>query len=305
MALRAYWKGYLKLSLVSCSVALFAATSSSERVRFNMLNRATGNRLKQQYVDAVTGELVAADERVRGYAVEKEEYVTVENEELEAVQLESTHTINVDKFVDRSEVDSIYQDNPYYLAPNDRVAVEAFAVIRDAMKESGTVGLARVVLHNRERVLMIEPRGKGLLATGLRYAYEVRADSSVFDDIPDVTADEETIRLAQHIIDTKRGAFDPAEFEDRYENAVVEMLKAKQAGRPAPKQHAAERPSNVVSLMDALRRSLEAEGGAAPKRAKAPPPKAKPPAPDTPPSKGARGKGAPAKPAARRVRKAG
>lgn len=265
MAARPHWKGYLKLSLVSCSVALYTAVSTSERIRFNYLNRDTGNRLKQQYIDAETEEVVPNEERVRGYAVQKNQYVIVEDEELDAVALESTHTIAVDKFVDRSEVDTLYLDHAYFLSPDDKVGAEAFSVIRDAMESSGKAGIARVVLNNRERILLLEPRGKGILATSLRYPYEVRSEASAFADIPDVEVDAETVKLAQHIIDTKSGAFDPSEFEDRYQDAVVALLKAKGKGETVTPAAAPERPSNVVSLMDALRRSLEAEGESAPK----------------------------------------
>lgn len=282
MALRAYWKGYLKLSLVSCAVAMFSATSTTERIRFNMLNRSTGHRLKQQYIDSVTEDIVPTEDRVRGYAVDKDEYVLVEDDEVSAIQLESNHTITIDKFVDRIEVDPLYLDSAYFLAPSDRVGLEAYAVIRDAMAASGTVGLARVVLHRRERVVMLEPRGKGLVAMGLRYANEVRSEDSAFEDIADVDVDAETLKLASHIIDTKRGTFDPSEFEDRYETALVELVRSKQAGRAPNLPRDAPRPSNVVNLMDALKRSLAAEGSSAPKPAKAkpanddPPPKAKP-----------------------------
>lgn len=264
MAPRPNWKGYLKLSLVTCSVAMYTATSSSERIRFNLLNRQTGNRLKQQYIDSVTEEVVPSEDKVRGYAVQKNEYVIVEDEELEAVALESTHTINVDKFVERSEVDGLYLDNPYFLAPDDKVGAEAFAVIRDAMEESGKAGIARVVIANRERILLLEPRGKGILATSLRYPYEVRSEESAFTDIPDVDVDTETVRLAKHIIDTKSGEFDPSEFEDRYQEALVELLRAKGRGQPVKPAKGPERPSNVINLMDALRRSLESEGESAP-----------------------------------------
>jgi DNA end-binding protein Ku len=266
---------------VSCAVAMFSATSTTERIRFNMLNRGTGHRLKQQYIDSVTEDVVSNEDRVRGYAVEKDEYVIVEDDELSAIQLESNHTITIDKFVDRTEVDPLYLDSAYFLAPSDRVGLEAYAVIRDAMAASGTVGLARVVLHRRERLVMLEPRGKGLVAMGLRYANEVRSEDSAFEDIADVDVDAETLKLASHIIDTKRGTFDPSEFEDRYETALVELVRSKQAGRAPNLPRDTPRPSNVVNLMDALKRSLAAEGKGTSKSAKTkpanddPPPKAK------------------------------
>jgi DNA end-binding protein Ku len=251
------------------------------------LNRGTGHRLKQQYIDSVTEDLVPSEERVRGYAVEKDEYVTVEEDEFSAIQLQSNHTITIDKFVERSKVDSLYFESPYLLAPSDRVGLEAYAVIREAMAKSGTVGLARVVLHRRERLVMLEPRGKGLVATGLRYASEVRSADSVFSEISDVEVDDETLKLASHIIDTKRGAFDPSEFEDRYENALIELVRSKQAGRAPNLPQESARPSNVVNLMDALKRSLAAEGQSAPKTSK------KQAANDDPPAPKSKSKAAP------------
>src|SRR3954471_24048943 len=176
MAPRANWKGYLKLSLVSCAVALFPATSTSERVRFNIINRETGNRVRYDVVDAETGDEVPKEDRVKGYKIAGNSYVLLDEEELDAVALESTHTIDIESFVPRDEVDEMYLDESYYLAPNDKVAYEAFAVIREAMKKENLVGLARVVLYRRERILMLQPRGKGLMATALRYKAEVRAE---------------------------------------------------------------------------------------------------------------------------------
>jgi DNA end-binding protein Ku len=258
MAVRANWKGYLKLSLVSCAVALYPAASSSARVRFNTLNRATGNRVKRQFVDAQTGEPVEDDDQVKGYQVGKGSYVIVEDEELEAVRLESTHTIDVESFVPRDEVDVRYLDSPYYIAPDDKVAQEAFAVIRDAMREKGRAGVARVVIARRERMVLLQPLGKGILVTVLRYPYEVRAEDAYFEDIPELELPGEMRQLAGHIIDTKSADFDPSKFEDRYENAVIELIRSKQAGQP-PKIPEAPRPSNVVNLMEALRRSIDAE----------------------------------------------
>ncbi len=255
MAPRPNWKGYLKLSLVSCPVALYPASSASEKVSFHMLNGATGNRLKQQYVDSETGDLVERDERIKGYEISKGDYVHVTDDELADVQIESSHTMDIESFVPRAEIDAIYIDNHYYLAPDDRVGEEAFAVIREAMRARGMVGIARVVLFGRERMLIVEPRAKGLMATTLHYAYEVRGDASYFDEIPKVELAKELLDLASHIIDTKKAKFDPAQFKDRYQDAVVALIKAKQAGKPvqAPK---AAKPSNVVNLMDALRESL-------------------------------------------------
>ena len=266
MAARANWKGYLKLSLVSCAVALYPATSTSSRVRFNTLNRATGNRVKQQYIDPATGETVDAEDRVKGYGVGKNAYVFIEDEELDAIKIESTHTIDIESFVPVEQVDKRYLEAPYYIAPDDKVAQEAFAVIRDAMKEKGKAGIARVVISRRERMVLLEPLGKGIMATMLRYPYEVRGEEPYFEDIPELNIPKEMRDLAGHIIETKSADFEPAKFEDRYENAMIELVKSKETGRPVAAPEA-PRPSNVVNLMDALRKSIAAEPPAASKKA--------------------------------------
>jgi DNA end-binding protein Ku len=259
---RSTWKGYLKLSLVSCAVALYNATSPAERVSFNTLNRKTGNRLKQRMIDSVTEEVIDPADRVKGYEVSKGQYVTVEDEELEALKIESTKMIEIESFVPQSEVDEIYQDSAYYLAPDDRVAEEAFAVIREAMVAKKVVGIGRVVLNRRERMLMLSPRGKGILATTLRYPYEVRQDAEYFSEISDTKLPDDMLGIAEVIIDRKSGHFEPQKFTDRYEEAVVSLLKAKQAGQTFSVPEAPA-PSKVVNIMDALKRSLEAEGGSA------------------------------------------
>ncbi len=258
---RPSWKGYLKLSLVSCPVALYPSASASEKVSFHMLNGDTGNRLKQQYVDSETGDVVERDDRVKGYEVSKGDYIVISDEELADVRIGSSHTIDIEKFVPKAEIDPLYFDNNYYLAPDDKVGEEAFAVIREAMRQRDMVGIARVVLFGKERMVMIEPRSKGMVGTTLRYAYEVRADGAYFDEIPAVDLSKELLALASHIIDTKAGKFEPSEFKDRYQDAVVELIRAKQSGRPLPTETAGPRPSNVVNLMDALRRSLGQDGG--------------------------------------------
>jgi DNA end-binding protein Ku len=260
MAPRPNWKGYLKLALVSCPVALYTAQSASERISFHMMNRNTGHRLKQQYIDAETGELVESADRVKGYEVARNDYVLIEPEELKDVQIESTHTIDIEHFVPRSEIDPVYYDSTYYIVPDDEVGAEAFAVIREAMRKRDMVGLARVVLYGRERIIMLEPRGKGMAGTTLHYNYEVRDDKAYFEDITNKHVGKDMLDLASHIIDTKVGHFDPSEFKDRYQDAVVDLIRAKRAGKPLPTP-AAPKPSNVVNLMDALKRSLEAEKG--------------------------------------------
>jgi len=262
MAPRAFWKGYLKLALVSCPVALYPASSGSERVSFHLINRTTGHRLKQQYVDSASGEVVEPEDRIRGYEIAKGEYIPVEDSELDAISIDSTHTIEIESFVPRASIDEVYFDKSYYIVPDDKVAEEPFAVIREAMRSRGMVGLARVVLFGRERILMLEPRGRGLMGTTLHYAYEVRDDKAYFDPVPDVKIAPDMLELAGHIIDTKKAKFDPSRFEDRYQDAVVELIRAKRAGRPVPAPPT-PRPSNVVSLMDALRRSVAGDHGAA------------------------------------------
>jgi DNA end-binding protein Ku len=268
MAPRANWKGFLKLSLVSCSIGLVQATSSRERVRFNIINRETGNRVRYRQIDAETGEDVPEEDRIKGFKAADGSYVLLEPEELDEVALESTHTIDIETFVPRNDIDEIYLDTPYYLFPEDEVGVEAFAVIRDAMQSTSLVGIARVVLHNHELVLMLEPLDKGIKATALRYQDEIRDAKEYFSDIESVKVPKDMLELAEHILKTKRGHFDPSKFSDRYENALKALIKAKQAGKPAPA--APERPSNVINLMDALRRSVRSErgGGSAEARGK-------------------------------------
>jgi len=261
MAPRANWKGFLKLSLVSCGIALFPATSTRERIRFNIINRETSNRVRYRQVDAETGEDVPEEDRVKGYKVADGSYVLLEPEELEGVALESTHTIEIASFVPRKEIDEIYLDDPYYLAPDDEVGAEAFAVIRDAMRATALVGLARVVLYNHERLLMLEPLGKGIKATALRYQDEIRDEKGYFSEIEDVKVTKDMLELAEHILKTKRAHFDPSKYSDRYEDALKALIQAKQAGKPLPEAPA--RPSNVINLMDALRRSVHSDRGGA------------------------------------------
>ncbi len=264
MAPRANWKGYLKLSLVSCAVNLYPASSTSSRVSFNTVNRKTGNKVKRQFVDAETGDVVENEDQAKGYPVAKNDYLIVDDDELDKIQIESTHTIDIEKFVPRAEIDPRYYDAPYYIAPGERVGEEAFAIIRDAMRDEQVVGLGRVVIARRERIMMLEPLGKGLLGTALRYGSEVRGEDAYFEDIPDLKLPEEMKELAHVIIERKTGHFRPEEFTDRYEDAVVELIRAKQAGMPAKAPEEPTRPSNVVSIMDALRKSVAAETAKAP-----------------------------------------
>jgi DNA end-binding protein Ku len=258
MAPRAYWKGYLKLSLVSCPIALYPASSSSERISFNRINRKTGNRLKQQMVDAGTSEPVDKENIARGYEYAKGQYLVIEDEEIDEIKIESTHTIDIDSFVPRSEIDDRYLASPYYIAPTDKVGQEAFSVIRDAMREEKKVGLGRVVLTRREHVVMLEPFDKGLLATTLRYPYEVREHAEYFSDIPSLKLPAEMMKLAAHIVETKAGHFEPKKFEDHYEQALIDLVKSKEAGKPVETEGEEAAPPRVINLMDALRASIEA-----------------------------------------------
>ena len=257
MAPRAYWKGSLKLSLVSCPVALYPATTTVQKTHFHMINKETGNRLKQQMVDAETGDVVEGDQKARGYELKKGEYVEVEKEELDAVQIESNHTIDIDSFVPEDELDKLYVDHPYYIVPDGKAGADAFTVIREAMKNKERVALARIVLTNREHVIAIEPLGKGLLGMTLRYPYEVRDEHEYFDDIKDPKITKDMIELASHILDSKAAHFDPSKFRDEYENALKTLVRRKAAGKPVKAAEPEERRDNVVSLMDALQQSLK------------------------------------------------
>ncbi|MFL5102849.1 MAG: Ku protein [Xanthobacteraceae bacterium] len=262
MAPRANWKGYLRLSLVSCPIALYPATSEREKIRFHQINRNTGNRIKLLRVDAETGEPVEYEDIVKGYEVGKGEYIEITDEELEAIALESTRTIEIDQFVPRDEIDDLYNVRPYYIAPDGNVGQDAFAVIRDVIGAMKMVALGRVVLTSREHVMAIEPRDTGLAGTLLRYPYEVRQPAEFFEDIPATKVTKDMLDLAKHIVETKSGHFDPEKFEDQYENALKELLRKKQAGEKiAPA--AQPQPAKVINLMDALRKSLETERGAA------------------------------------------
>ncbi len=262
MAPRAYWKGTLKLSLVSCPVMLYPAATAAEKTRFHMINRETGNRLKQQMVDAETGDVVEDGEKGRGYELRKGKYVEIEKEELEAVQIESNHTIDVESFVPREEIDKRYLNHPYYIVPDGKAAIDAFAVIRDAMKDQERVALAKIVLTNREHIMAIEPLGKGLLGTTLRYPYELRDEDQFFDDIKSPKITKDMVELAGHILHTKAAHFDPSKFKDEYEDALKALVKRKAAGKKIELPEREERPSNVINLMDALKQSLKGRSGA-------------------------------------------
>ena len=257
MAPRANWKGFLRLSLVTCPVALYPATSDSEKISFNQLNRQTGHRIKYSKVDADTGEEVANEDIVKGYKVDTDTFIEVTKDELENVALESTRTIEIDEFVDRREIDPRYLIRPYYLRPDGKVGHDAFAVIRETIREMNKVAIGRVVLTSREHIIALEPLDKGLMGTLLRYPYEVRSEDEYFDEIQDVKVTKDMLDLAKHIVNQKTGRFEPDKFEDQYETALVDLINQKRAGKPiTPKER--PRGENVVDLMDALRKSVGA-----------------------------------------------
>src|SRR5271166_4303452 len=273
---RASWKGYLKIAEVTCPVGLYAAASAAERIALHTVNRATGNRVSRQFVDAATGAPVEKEDQVKGYAVGKDEYVVLEPEEILAAVPQSDKTLTVSAFIPMAEVDDVYFDRPYYLAPSDRSAGEAFALIREGLRAGDVAAIAEAVLFRRVRAVLIRAHGPGLAATTLNYDYEVRSAADAFADVPKLRIKGEMLELAEHIINTKRGAFDPAGFHDRYEAALAELVKAKIEGRTieAPKP---QKPQRAADLMAALRESAgvghkgpsgpEAEGKAAPRRA--------------------------------------
>ena len=277
-ARRAFWKGHLKLSLVTCAVALYPAASQSEKTRFHQINRKTGNRLRQQMVDAETGRVVDKANKGRGYELGNGKYVEIEPEELEAVEIESTHVVDIDTFVPETEIDKRYYERPYYIVPDGKTSEEAFAVIRDAMQDKGRVALARIVFANREHILAIEPWGKGMLGTTLRYDYEVRDEAEVFKGIATPRVSKDMVSLAGYILDSKAGHFDASKFKNEYELALRKLVKRKAAGKQIESPAEREQPSNVIDLMDALRNSLKGRKTAAARAATASRKKSKVPA---------------------------
>ncbi|WP_315765779.1 MULTISPECIES: Ku protein [unclassified Bradyrhizobium] len=279
MAPRANWKGFLRLSLVTCPVALYPATSESEKVAFNQINRKTGHRIKYSKVDAETGEEVANEDIVKGYKVDTDTYIEVTKDELDEVALESTHTIEIDEFVPRSEIDNRYLIRPYYLVPDGKVGHDAFAVIRETISSMNKVAIGRIVLTNREHIIALEPLGKGLMGTLLRYPYEVRNEQDYFDDIQDVKITKDMLDLAKHIVERKSAEFEPEKFEDHYETALIDLINKKRSGMTITAKAAPKTSGNVINLMDALKRSLagtdQAAAAAAPKQTPAVKSKAK------------------------------
>jgi DNA end-binding protein Ku len=254
MGPRAYWKGYLRVSLVSCPIQLFPAISDREKVRFHLINKKTGHRIKYCKLDAETGKQVDPQDIVMGYEAGRGQYVALTEDELKTIEIEGTHTIEIDQFVPRSEIDDLYLSRPYYMTPAGGIGRQAYVVIREAIRKEGMVALGRVVLTTREHVMAIEPRGKGLVGVTLRYPYEIRDERDYFGDLPEERVPREMLELGRTIVAMKAGHFHPEQFEDHYERALRALIKRKQRGEKIDKPK--ERPSaEVIDLMDALRQS--------------------------------------------------
>ena len=267
MAPRAYWKGYLKLSLVSCPIALYPATSEREKISFHQLNKETGHRIRYRKVDAETGDEVEQADIIKGFEVNKGEYVELDPEELEAVAIESKRTIEIDEFVPKTDIDEIYMRDPYFIVPDGEVGQQAFAVIREAIRKEGMVALGKVVFTSREHIIALEARDKGMMGITLRYPYEVRDQNEYFEDIENERVPKDMLDLAIHIVETKKGKFEPQKFEDRYEDALKDLIRKKQKGEKIERPKEPQR-SNVVDLMDALKKSVAADKGARPQAKK-------------------------------------
>lgn len=272
MAPRAQWKGYLKLDEITCAVALYTAASTSERTSFRMVNRKTGNRLKRELVDEKSGKPVDRDDQVKGYEIDNGRYVILEQDEIDAIIPDGDKSLTIDAFIGCGDVDTVYFDKPYYIAPVDDVAEKAFGLILEGMKSKKVAALAKAVLFRRARSLMLRPHGSGLVANTLNFDYEVRSAEEAFKNAPAPKVKKEMMELAAHIIDTMSGEFDPTAFDDRYEDALADLVRAKIEGREikAPKPR---NEGKVVDLMEALRESVKATGQQkkkpAPKRTKA------------------------------------
>lgn len=257
---RASWKGHLAFADFNCEIGLYSALTSTEKISFNIVNRKTGHRVERQYVDSDTGEAVGRDDQVKGYERDNGDYIIIEGDEIAKLMPESDKVIRIRHFLECDEIDKLFFDKPYYLAPTQEGGEEALTLLAKAMEDENVVALGEAVLFRRNRMLLIRPSGKALVATTLNFGYEVRAESTVFKSIPDIQFDDEMLELAGHIIKTRAGTFDPSDYSDRYNDALAELVKAKIEGReiqrrPAPKQ------DNVIDLKEALRRSAKAEGG--------------------------------------------
>lgn len=264
MAPRSFWKGYLKLSLVTCPVAMAPATSANDKVRFHTLNRKTGNRVVSQYVDSVTGKTVEEDDEVKGYERGDNDYIMLEDDELDAVAMESTRTIDIEMFVSRDSIEWIWFDTPHYLTPNDPVGEEAYCVIRDAMAASRKVGISRLVMYRRERAVMLEPRDKGIVLWTLRFGDEVRDEKDYFGDIGTTASDSKLMKLMEALIEEREEPWDQSMVSDPIQEKLLDIIASKKKGRKRPTKVREEQaaPTNVISIMDALRKSVSQEKGA-------------------------------------------
>ncbi|MEP7452251.1 Ku protein [Phyllobacterium sp. SB3] len=267
MAPRANWKGYLKVGELTCPVALYTAASTSDRIAFHTLNRVTGNRVHRQFIDSDNGKPVEREDQVKGYEVGDSDYIVLEPEEVAAAIPESDKTLSVEAFVGVGDLDDVYFDKPYYLAPSDKNGEEAFALIREGLKAKKVVALAQTVIFRRARTLLIRAEDQGLVATTLNFDYEVKSAKDAFSDVPEMKIKGEMLDLAKHIIETKKGSFDPSKYEDRYEAALAELVKAKLEGKKIPVRKSVK-SDKVVDLMEALRESAKALGGKKPETAK-------------------------------------
>ena len=263
MAPRANWKGFLKVDEVVCPIALYTAASTSERIAFHILNRKTGHRVRREFFDQETGKPVDAADQVKGYERSRGDYVMLEPEEIAAAIPDSDKTLAVQAFIPCAEVDDVYFDRPYYLGPGSSAARETYVLLREGLRVRKVVAIAQAVLFRRVRTVLVRAHGEGLIGATLNFDYEIRSADEAFQDIPDAKIDPEMLDLAKHIIATKRGEFDPKTFDDRYEAALAEVVRAKVEGRPVPARKPAP-PANVVNLLDALRQSAQASGAEAP-----------------------------------------
>ena len=263
---RAAWKGFLRTGSVSFGVKIVGVVTETEKIHFRVLNRKTGNTVRSVYVDESTREEVPADQQVKGYETAKGEFLLIDPEDVKALKLSSEHTLDVDEFVPVAEIDSRYLEKPYYLVPADKPSVEPFAVMREAMKKKGMAARSCVVMYQRGHEVVIQPYGEGMLLTWLRPKTEMVSEKSLFKDLPTGKQDADLLEIAGLLIDKKRTRFDPAAFEDRYENALAEMIEAKRKGKKIPKKAPPPR-ENVVNLAEELRKSLKEEGIKAPKKA--------------------------------------
>jgi Ku protein len=264
MALRPTWRGHLRLALVSCPVRLTPATTASSNIRFHKLNRKTGNRLRQQMIDSETEKVVERDDTIMGYEFEKGKYVKVEPEEIDALKIESSEIITIERIVKAADVDFLFQESPYIMEPDDKNGLDIFATIREALKAKDVVGIGRLVLSRREHPVMIQPRGKGIMLSTLHDPDEVRLPEEIFDDIKDVKVDKQNLAMAETLIERMEGEFDLTMFEDRYQAALKDLVEAKMKGKKVTAAPEVEKPSNVVNLFEALKASVAAEGGKAP-----------------------------------------